>query len=342
MRLSYYILVRIVSIIPTVFVLLFLSFVFLKYLPGNSNLPIYSGGSNIFLQFLNYFEGVLHGNLGNITTNVYSGSVSQAILYYMPETIFLGAVSFIISYAIALPLSDFSAKRIKAPGDFTARIVSLAIYSLPLIFLSLLMIFYFPIPKGVNSFSLGGSAGNPSLSGSQNLISASWISNGISFPTHILFIDAIIHGNYSFALTAFESQILPIISIVALVTPILFIILRSGIYDSSSLRHIKLFRSMGVSARTLSKKHIRRNGITPSITISGLIIAYLFGGVLIVEKIFNIDGLGFLKFQLLFTASGSTQVYGLLAVILIFGIVVMVVNIIVDVIYRLINPEYKY
>lgn len=342
MRLSYYIVIRIVSIIPTLFVLLFLSFVFLKYLPGNGNLPIYSGDSNLFVQFLHYFEGILHGNLGNINTTVYSGSVSQAISYYMPETVFLGAVSFIISIAIALPLSGFAGSRIKSPGDFTARIVSLAIYSLPLIFLSVLMIFYLPIPKGVNSFSLGGSAGSPSLSGSQSIISAPWISNGISFPTHILFIDAIIHGNYYFALKAFESQILPIISLVALITPILFIILRSGIYDSTGKRHIKLFRSMGVSSKVISKKHIRRNGLAPSITISGLIIAYLFGGVLIVEKIFNLDGLGYLKFQLLFTSSGSSQVYGLLAVVLIFGIVVMVVNIVVDVIYRLINPEYKY
>lgn len=135
-----------------------------------------------------------------------------------------------------------------------------------------------------------------------------------------------------------HSLFLPSLAIGLFLAPILIQSLRASLLDIMQAEYIEAARAKGLSARRVMWKHVLRNALIPSITILAVNIGFLIGGTLVVESVFAIPGVGRLLIQSV-QARDYPTIQGLT---LVFGILVMGVNLLADLSYVVIDPRVVY
>ncbi|MGC8609272.1 MAG: ABC transporter permease, partial [Thermoplasmata archaeon] len=171
----------------------------------------------------------------------------------------------------------------------------------------------------------------------------SWLvspSSGVvlSEPTHMILFDAMIHGDWAIAESAFLHLILPVVTLTYGVLAGIIRFLRAGMMDNRNQEYVKTARAKGVPEKTIIKKHIRKNAIIPTVTVLGLLFASLLGGVVLIEDVFDYPGMGLLGVN----AVTSYSIYGVMGVTLVFGLVLVTANLIVDIVYAFLDPRIRY
>jgi len=351
MKLWAYILRRVVILVPALIGLTFIVFVLSH--SGGPNLvlaeylnPHLSGSAKqaqikaliqefhlnqpIYVQYFYWLLQVLKGNLGYTNTPIYSGPVSQAFELFMPNTLMLSIIASVFTWVIGMPLGVWSAVKKDGVFDQTTRIAALALYSMPFYLIALSLIIIFGVYFRVLPFS-----------GTVNLLlvgSVPWYQNGISYPTHIFIIDAAIHGKYMIALNALEHLILPSLAL-SLGSLAAFIrLLRSQMLEVFGQDFIRFAYSKGVPEKDIITVHARKNAIIVPLTNFVYLVAFLLGGAVVVESIFNIPGIGYWTTQALL----NNDVGGIMGSTLLFGIILVAASLAIDVIYALIDPRVRY
>src|SRR5699024_7719977 len=137
--------------------------------------------------------------------------------------------------------------------------------------------------------------------------------------------------------TGFKDIILPAFTLGVLASTVISRITRSGMLEVLESDFIRTARSKGLGERTVLFVHAFRNAMIPVVTIVGIQIASLLGGTVIIEKIFNWPGLGTLAIDSIL-ARDFPMVQG---IILFIGFVFVVINILVDILYGIIDPRVK-
>ena len=364
MDLKYYIARRVLLIIPTFIGLVLIVFLLMRaipnielvapYLNNKSSIPLSTQALNaeillgirfpngayvpVPLEFFYYLKDIFIGQWGQMSiTGYYTGSVIHAISLYAPNTIQLALISTVVALLIAIPLGTYIGSRPNSFADQAGRIFSLTGYAMPAFWLALLL----QIGFGKNVI-----AGNPvgifpislpyTITGSL----PSWVSatTGQSFPTHIMILDALIHGDFPLALNALEHLVLPVATLTYGILAGLLRFIRAGMVDSSNQEYVKTARMKGVSERVVIRRHIRKNGLLPTVTVVGLLFASLLTGVVLIEDVFNYKGLGLLSYESVYYHS----LYGTLGTTIMFGIILMSANLIVDVVYAFMDPRIRY
>jgi ABC-type dipeptide/oligopeptide/nickel transport system permease component len=351
MKLWQYIIRRLVILIPTIIGLTFIVFV-LSHSGGtnlvlaeylNPHLPASARQAEIqkliqefhlnqpvYIQYFYWLAAVLQGDLGYTNTPIYSGPVTHAIELFMPNTIMLSVLASIMVWLIGIPLGVWSAVRRDGVLDQSTRVGALTLYSMPVYLVAFSLVIIFGVYLRVLPFS-----GTANLLLVQNV---SWYQGGISYPTHILIIDALLHGNYIVALSALEHLILPALSL-ALGSLAAFIrLLRSQMLDVLGQDFIRFVYSKGVPEKDIITIHARRNAIIVPLTNFVYLVAGLLGGVVVIESIFNIPGIGYWTTQALL----NNDVGGIMGSTLIFGITLVIASLIIDILYALIDPRIRY
>jgi peptide/nickel transport system permease protein len=112
---------------------------------------------------------------------------------------------------------------------------------------------------------------------------------------------------------------------------------RSAMLDAMSTDYIRTARAKGVTRRRVVMKHALRNALVPLVTVMAIDIGYLLGGVIVVEKIFSIDGLGLLFFDAI--RSGDVNV--LLPWLILSGAFIVAFNLIADIVYSVLDPRVR-
>jgi peptide/nickel transport system permease protein len=112
---------------------------------------------------------------------------------------------------------------------------------------------------------------------------------------------------------------------------------RAAMLDVMSTDYVRTARAKGVPRRIVVMKHALRNALVPLVTVTAIDIGYLLGGVIVVEKIFSIDGLG----SLFFDALRGGDVSVLLAWLVLSGVFIVVFNLIADVLYSVLDPRVR-
>jgi peptide/nickel transport system permease protein len=135
-----------------------------------------------------------------------------------------------------------------------------------------------------------------------------------------------------------HSLFLPSLAIGLYLAPILIQSLRASLLDVMQAEYIEAARAKGLSPNRVMWKHVLRNALIPTITILAVNVGWLIGGTVIVETVFSIPGLGKLLIQSVQTRDYPT-IQGLT---LVFGALVMLVNLIADLSYALIDPRVAY
>lgn len=365
MELRYFVIRRALILIPTIFGLLLFVFILMHLLPTEQLIQAFVNRQApgdvqqketehaiqllglhlpLPLQFFIYIKNVFTGNWGPMAGGGgYNGEVLYLVSIYFPNTIQLAFFAVILSFIIAIPLGTYIGARPNSLADQAGRVFSLTGYALPPFWLALLL----QVLLGKNVL-----AGNPVGIFPTHLALPQFIANPpswlfstaagkvlVSSPTHIVLIDSLIHGDLSLFSAAFMHLVLPVLTLTYGILAGVLRFLRAGMVDSSLQEYVKTARSKGVPESSVIKKHIRKNALIPTVTVMTLLFASLLGGALLVEIVFQYPGIGLLTYHALIP---TLQVFGILGTTFVFGLVLIIGNLIADVIYALIDPRIRY
>lgn len=284
----------------------------------------------IYIQYFYWLSSLFSGDLGYTNTPIYSGTVASAIALFLPNTIALALISSLLIWIIGIPLGVYSAVKRDSITDHSVRIFSFTLYSMPIYLIAFVLILIFGVYFKILPFSLPV---NPLL-----VSNVDWYKNGISYPTHIIFLDALIHGNLIVFLDAILHAILPSLTLALATVAGIIRILRSSMLEVLEQDYVRLARAKGIPEKLVIDLHARRNALIPVLTLYGYTVAALLGGAVVIEAIFNYPGIGYWTTQALI----NNDIGGIMAATLIFGILFVSASLILDIIYAIIDPRVRY
>lgn len=270
----------------------------------------------LWVQYERYVMRVFHGDLG--TSLRTHSSVLGDIGHFAPSTAELAFAAAIWMFVLAVGLGLWSALR--SHGSGVARLSMLALASAPAFFLAILLILLFYS----HLHWLPASGESTNLDPVKNI-------------TGFLIVDALLRGNLHVAWDGVRHLILP--SLVIAIAPAVSIarVMRGSLIDAMRLDHIRTARSKGLTEPRVMLKHAFRNSLVPVLAMTGLQVGLLLTGVVVVETVFAWPGLG------LYTANALQfdDFPAVMGITLVFGVVYVVVNAVVDILQLIADPRMR-
>ena len=279
---------------------------------------IYGLDQPIYIQYVKYLEKLVTGDLG--TSIASRRPVTEEIGRRFPATIELAIAAMIFAVAFGVPLGFFAAKRYGSAADHGSLVASLIGISIPVFFLAILLKYVFAVELGWL----------PTIGRQDVLISA-------DHPTGFYVLDGIITLNFEAAWDAAAHLILPAIALGSIPLAILARITRASVLDVQNEDYVRTARAKGVGANTVDRRHIFRNAMLPVVTIIGLQAGLLLSGAILTERVFALPGMG----SWLADAIGDRDYPVLQGGILFIALVFVIVNLLVDISYGLLDPRIR-
>ena len=328
-----YILEKLALIVPTVIGITIAAFAFIRLLPGDPILAMagqhgvtperyeilkeqFGFNRPIYEQYFNYVLNVLQGDFGiSISTK---RPVIADFLALFPATIELALVAMIIAVAIGIPAGIFAAIKRGSWFDQVTMGVALTGYSMPIFWWGLLLIIFF-----------SGYLGWTPVSGR--------IALSFFFPrvTGFMLIDSLIAGKPDGFVSALRHLILPSIVLATIPLAIIARQTRSAMLEVLGEDYVRTARSKGLSPRRVVGLHAFRNALIPVVTTVGLQVGTLLGGAILTETIFSWPGIG----KWMIDSISKRDYVVVQSGLLLIALIVMGVNLLVDVLYAVINPK---
>ena len=275
-------------------------------------------------QYIKWLGNILKGDFGY--SNIAKKPVQEAIAERIPYTLELAMWAIIPVIVGGIWLGVISGTHHNQPLDHGIRIFSLVGWSMPdFVFGLLILLLFYTIlgwfPPGYLSYE-----------SEAILRSAEWHKY-----TNMATIDSILNLNFGVFIDAFRHLIGPILTIAYLWWAYVLRITRSSMLEVLKKDYIRTARAKGLSENVVINKHARKNALIPVVTVAGGMLVSLLAGVVIVESVFNRPGLG------RFTANAATQLdyFSILGSALVFSIILVLVNLIVDISYAFIDPRIR-
>lgn len=274
-----------------------------------------------YVQYLTWLTGLLQGNLG------WSPSarmpVGEALARYFPATVELMLVGALIVFVGGISLGTYAATHHNRLPDQVARVGTILGVSLPeFIFgLLLLVVFY------------GWLGWFPPGRLSQWAEDVVYLESFHRY-TGMNSLDGILNGRPDIALDALRHLLLPALAYSIGLLSTLLRMMRSSLLETLGKEYVMTARAKGLLERVVIRKHARRNALLPVITLAGSIIARMLGGAVIVETVFNYRGMG----MFIVTAAQGLDFSAILGVSLVIGIFIVVTNMIIDLLYMVLDP----
>jgi len=292
-------------------------------------------------QYLVWLQNVLVGNWGYSLLPGISGGTTftwKVFASRFPYTAELAVAGAIVTIAVALPLGIVSGTRENKVPDHVSRIIALLGYSMPVFWLAFLLQLFFGVYLSVQEgpFSLGLLPTNGAMSTTCGLCFSN--PGTVIGYTGAPILDATLSGNIAYLWDSFLPLILPTIALSFSTLGALTRIVRSSMIEVMRQDYILLARSKGLKERIVVYRHAFRNALLPAITISGLILAFLFGGVIPVEYIFSWPGIG----QAVLSATYVFDANFIELYILVTALILVLANLATDVLYAILDPRIRY
>ena len=237
----------------------------------------------------------------------YEEPVTGLIISKFPVSLTFGIVSFILSYLVCIPLGVYKAIKNGSKFDQVSSILLSAAYSIPPIILGIMLLVFFAGASYFNWFPIGG------------IIS----DNYDELSTMGKFIDRVHHF------------ILPLICYMIGSFTYLTFMMKNSLLDIIKLDYIRTAKAKGLPEMTVYMKHALRNALIPIITGMSDILTIFFTGSILIEKIFNLDGMGLLSF----TAVSARDYNVLMGLIFLEALMMLVGRLLSDVLYVVVDPR---
>jgi peptide/nickel transport system permease protein len=342
MTLRTYIVSRILLTIPMIFILLTTVFLIMRVLPGDPVLLHFEKIENpaameamrirlgldkpLLFQYFDYLIGVFRGDLG-ISMQDYS-SVGQQIFSAFPATLELAICSMLIAILIGLFLGVESSKSYNTPKDHIIRVFGIVTYAIPVFFLG--MIFQMIFGVGLHWLPVGGRT----YSGMEP---TGLIVGGFHFSTGLYTIDSILEGNIVKLATSLKYLLLPSLTLGLVLSGIFIRLTRSNMFETLRLDFVTAAKARGLKESTVTYRYALRNAFLPVLTMMGLQFALLLGGAVLTETTFSWPGLG----RYLIDRINFRDYTAIQGVVVVFGILVALVSLIVDLLYAYLDPRIR-
>ena len=263
-------------------------------------------------QFFSYLGGLVQGDLGESIR--FRLPALDLVMERLPATLELTFVAMVIAILLALPIGVITALRQGSAVDYAGSIFAIVGVSIPSFLLGILLILF--------------------VSVDHNLLPGS--GRGEFLPTAV--IEAITTGDPAPLWNSVRYLILPALALALSVMAWNARLTRSAMLEVMRQDYIQFARAKGLPGRVVVVRHALRNAIIPTVTIIGLQLGYLLSGSFVIENVFAWPGIGRLAVQTIFWRD-----YPLIqAIVLVTGVLFLLINLVVDIVYRLVDPRIRY
>ncbi len=268
--------------------------------------------------------GVLRGDLG--WSKVGKSTVSEVIGRRLPASAELALWSAVPLIGLAIWMGIKAAVNQNKLVDQLLRIAAIAGWSIPTFVFGLLLLMYFY--SQLDWFP----PGRLSIEMNQIVLSDSFVQY-----TKMNTVDALLNLRFDVFFEALRHLVLPVVTLSVVSWAFLLRVTRSSMLDTLRQDYITTARSKGLQEKKVVNQHAVPNALIPVITVGGLTLIGLFNGVVITETIFNIKGLG----SFLAEAATALDVVSVLGITMFSSTVLVVGNLVVDVLYGIVDPRIR-
>ncbi|MGK7939388.1 MAG: ABC transporter permease [Crocosphaera sp.] len=315
-----YLIKRLLIAIPTLIAISLVLFTILALAPGD---PLGEFASNpsitqevrenirktlgldqpIHIRYIKWFFAFIRGDLGYSFTS--RSPVLHLILQRLPTTLWVVGTAYIFSVLIAFPLGIISAIKRYSWLDQIVTTFAFLGYSLPTFLTGLLFIIVFSVQLN-------------------------W------FP--FIYNSTLEVTNFSTFMQQIKQSIMPIIVLALYQAAVLMRFIRSAILDELTHDYVRTAQAKGLNNFAILKDHIIRNALIPVVTLIALDIPTIFTGALVTEQVFRVPGIGALLIDSIYRS--DTPV--VMAITFIYGILIVIFNLVADLTYGFLDPRVRY
>ena len=261
------------------------------------------------IEPMHLVDALLHTSLAEGRQRVISwqtrGPVMDLVVQRLPQTLWVVGLSYVIGVLIALPIGIVSAYRQYSWFDQLGTFVSMVGFSVPTFFTGVLLIVIFSVGLG-------------------------W------FPS--IYDTTLVVDSWPSFVQQLRQMVMPV-SVLALYNAAhISRYMRASMLDNLHQDYVRTARAKGLGERTVVLVHVLRNSMIPVVTVIALGVPQVFGGAIITEQVFKVNGLG----QLLITAINANDLPTVQTLTFIFAVLIVLFNLVADVLYGLLDPRIRY
>ncbi len=328
------------KIVPTIFGICLLSFLVIRFIPGDPVILLLGERGNdpevyaqmkkslgldlpVYTQFFSYMGNILKGDLGK---SIITGkSILSEFFSRFPATLELSFSAMIFALILGIPLGILAAVKRGTLWDFFLMSGSLVGYSMPIFWWGLLLILFFSVNLAITP-----------VSGRIDVIYY------IEPWTNFILIDSLqreVISQEGFApfLSALKHLILPTIAMGTIPMAVIARMTRSSMLEVLDEEYIKTARAKGQSNFKIIFKHAFKNALIPIITVTGLMLGSMVTGAILTETIFSWPGIG----KWIVASVNQRDYPAIQGGVLLIGTLVVLINRLVDVLYYWANPRLR-
>jgi peptide/nickel transport system permease protein len=250
-------------------------------------------------QYTSWIGDILHGDLG--TSYAFKQPVGDLIKNAMENSIKLAVLAFVIVVPLSILGGVFAALHVGRPTDRIISIGGLSAASMPEFVGGIVLILVFGLWLNVLPVSARWPPGTPPLQQIQYLL-------------------------------------MPALSLVLVLFGYIARMARAGTVTALDSDYARTATLKGLPRRTVVRRHVLRNALLPTITVIATQVGYLIGGLVVVEQLFNYNGIG----TLLLNAARNRDYPQLQSTVLVIGVIYLVATLVADVLYSVLNPRIRY
>ncbi len=304
---AHYVLRRLLAAIPTLFVVIAVAFLLIRFTPGGpfdqervvepvveqALIEKYNLDDPLVVQFFDYIGGLLRGDLG--PSFRFEGNVGELIVDALPYSATIGLLAMLIALAIGVALGSWAAVRKNSLLDRIVMAFAMTGISFPIFVIAPLLVLAFAVRL--------------------DWLPAAWSSS----------------GGVAWLLLPVLALALPQVAYIARMT-------RASMIDVLASGYIRTARAQGLTTAEVLRYHALRPAMLPVLSYLGPAIAAILTGSIVIEKVFAIPGLG-----LLFVTGAEARDYTLvLGMVAFYATLVIALNLVVDILYGLLDPRIRH
>ena len=279
----------------------------------------YNLNAPLQVQYFDYLQNLLHGNLG--LDSIYKAPESLVIAQFLPVTLELVLVGMTLSIVLGVFTGTIAASRQGTATDKAIKGIYLVTWAMPTFIIAFLL-------QLIVAYDLGllpaDGLANPTLIAPATV-------------TGLPLIDALLAGNLVYFWSLVQHMVLPALAIAITTFGIAIRIMRSSMIEALDKDYVKLAYMKGFSKRQVVYKTAFRNAVGPIITLSAIFFGTATAGAVIVEDVFQYHGIGFFLVQAIFSLD-NVAILGLTVII---GISVIIANLVADILYGVADPRIR-
>lgn len=327
---------RLFQMVGVVFVLSLLLFLWLRSLPGGPVSAILGERATpettaalraalgldepIYVQYLKFLQRAAQGEFGASTAVLPGRDALEIFFTRLPATIELSIIAMAIAIVFAIPLGYLAAKRHGSAIDNGAVVLSLIGVAVPVFFLAFLLKYWFAIETPIFP-----------VSGRQDS------ALGCTRVTNFFVLDGLLTREFDCSTDALRHLVLPAIALATIPFAVIFRITRASVLDVLDEDFVRTAEAKGLTKQVIRARHVMRNALLPVVTTIGLQTGGLLAGAVLTETVFNFGGIGSTLAQ-----AFTQRDYAVLQVlILATAVIYVLVNLIVDISYAIIDPRVR-